>query len=235
MPQKLWARLIKGPELRFISHLDLLRTVEKALRRAQIPIALTQGYNPHPKLAFAAALPVGMSSSGEYVEFTLKERWEPERFRAALNAQLPEGLKIAEVKEVLYKVPSLMALVNLAGYEVLVQYPPKVSPEEFAAVWENFLAQEAVVIERLTKKGTRTFDILPLIYSYQVQQAAAATARIILQLRMGPRGSVRPEEVLQAFWRYSGWEGRISTIHRQGLYIVEDGQVYLPLKWVFKK
>ncbi|MGI6576055.1 MAG: TIGR03936 family radical SAM-associated protein [bacterium] len=231
MPQKLWARLIKEADIRFISHLDLLGTVEKALRRARIPIALSQGYNPHPKIAFAAALPVGVTSSGEYIEFLLQEPLLPNSFCQELNKQLPDGLAIIEAKEVNRKLPALMAVVNLAVYQVAFIYDNKTQVGKLTAAWQDFFAQAQIIVQRKTKKGVRTFDLMPLLWQQQLVETAAGVAQINLRLKLNPEGSVRPEEVIQVFKDATGWEGKISSIHRQGLYILEEGKIYSPLAW----
>ena len=136
--QKLWAKLIKGPEVRFISHLDLLRAVERALRRAGVPMEFSKGYNPRPKISFASALPVGMTSCGEYGEFILKNPWQPEEFKGQLNKQLPDGLKIIAIKEVAHKSPALMAVVNLARYKITFLLPPEVGLVDFSVTWKAF-------------------------------------------------------------------------------------------------
>lgn len=229
MLQKLWARLIKGPEVRFISHLDLVGTVEKALRRARVPMAYSQGFNPQPKIAFAAALPVGMTSSGEYVEFTLRETWPLDHFREQVNGQLPPGLKLEEVKEVPGKYPALMAVVNLARYQVGLELPAGVAWEHFSLAWEGFLDREEVTITRQTRKGVRRFNLIPHVRAYQIHGDGPAPITVTVDLKLGPRGSVRPAELIEAFWANTGWAGRVVFLHREGLYIVRDDGIYSPL------
>ncbi|HHY36310.1 MAG TPA: DUF2344 domain-containing protein [Firmicutes bacterium] len=229
MTQKLWARLIKGPEVRFISHLDLVGTVEKALRRARVPLAFSQGFNPQPRIAFAAALPVGMTSSGEYVEFTLREPWPPEFFLKQVNGQLPPGLALAAVREVPEKYPALMAVVNLARYQIGLELPAGRGSEDFSRAWEGFLQQEEVTVSRQTRKGLRRFNLIPYIYHYRLQEDSSDSIAITLELRLTPQGSVRPGEVMEAFRAYTGWEGRVFFLHREGLYIVRDDGIHSPL------
>ncbi|HHW91942.1 MAG TPA: DUF2344 domain-containing protein [Firmicutes bacterium] len=234
MPQKLWARLIKGPEVRFISHLDLLGTVEKALRRAQVPIAFSQGYNPQPKIAFAAALPVGMTSSGEYAEFILGEPWPLEYFREQVNRQLLPGLELEAVREVPGGYPALMAIVDLARYQMGLKLPAGIKKEHFSLAWEGFLSREEVKITRQTRKGVRNFNLIPYVYGYQIHCDSTDLITVTIDLKLGPRGSVRPGEVVETFWTVSGWEGRVVFLHREGLYIVRDDGIYSPLTIEFQ-
>jgi len=230
IPQKLWAKLIKGPEVRFISHLDLLRAVERALRRAGVPMVFSKGYNPRPKISFASALPVGMTSGGEYAEFILKHSWPPKEFQARLNEQLPIGLEIVAIKEVAYNFPALTAVVNLACYRINFFLPPGVKAVAFFATWEDFYKQEKIQVRRQTKKGIRVFDLLPHVYGRKARLGENDNVTLNIDLSFGPRGSLRPAELLQAFWDFAGWEGRMPAIQREGLFILRDDGIFSPLE-----
>ena len=233
MSQKLWAKLIKGPEVRFISHLDLLGAFEKALRRARLPVAMTQGYNPRPKIAFAAALPVGITSRGEYVEFVLRETREPLAVLGALNEELPRGLHIDAIKAVDLNTPALMAMVNLAVYRVCFVLPPFLDEDRFRQEWPAFLNQDRVIITRVVKKRTRTFDFLPFLKGQEVLEINQGRVVVELAITVGSKGSVRPGEIVAAFWEYCRGQGQLYAIEREGLYIVGDGgDLSTPLEWV---
>ncbi|NLJ33722.1 MAG: DUF2344 domain-containing protein [Firmicutes bacterium] len=231
--QKLWAQLIKGPEVRFISHLDLLRAMEKALRRAGLPLSFTRGYNPRPRISFASALPVGMTSCGEYVEFIPKNPHQPEEFKEQLNKQLPTGLKIVAIKEVAYAAPALMALINLARYKISFRLPPEIKARVFLATWRDFYQQEEVKVCRQTKKGMRTFNLISHVHDQRVYLEGDNTALAYIDLHLGSRGNIRPGELLQAFWDFAGYEGCQPVIQRKGLFILQDDCLLSPLKIEF--
>ena len=94
--QRLKIKYTKGEEIRFISHRDLMRLFQRAIRRAGIPIAYSQGFNPHMKISWGQALKVGQSSQGEYAELQLSEYIKPSQLRERLNQQLPQGIEILD-------------------------------------------------------------------------------------------------------------------------------------------
>ena len=118
--QRLRIRLSRGEEIKFISHLDIMRLWERALRRAQIPLAYSEGFNPHPRISLAAPLPVGVTSEAELMDvFTIK--WvSPHWFAAMINEQLPPGMEILEVYSIAPIMPSLQSMVRYAEYRVEV-------------------------------------------------------------------------------------------------------------------
>ncbi len=94
---KLEVRFCKKGDLRYISHLDIVKLFQRSVRRAQLPVALSQGYSPHYKISFSDALKLGVESEGEKAVFTLEEPVEPEEFKFKINEKLPEGIKVNEV------------------------------------------------------------------------------------------------------------------------------------------
>ena len=99
--QKLRLRYAKRGPLRFASHRDLARALERALRRARVPMAFSAGFSPHPKISYVGAAPTGAASEAEYVEIGLAERRDPEEVRAALDTSLPPGIDVLECVEAL--------------------------------------------------------------------------------------------------------------------------------------
>ncbi len=112
--QRLRLTFSRGEELKYISHLDLMRLWQRALRRAHIPLAYSQGFSPHPKLSLAAPLAIGVTSSGELMDIFLDHRVSPHFFINAVSKQLPPGIDISEVIEVGLGLPSLQSQVLYA-------------------------------------------------------------------------------------------------------------------------
>lgn len=96
---KLEALFCKKGILRYISHLDIVRLFQRALRRAGLPVALSQGFSPHYRISFGNALKLGVESEGEKAEFSLNEWIDPEEFKSRLNRKLPEGIKVVKCKK----------------------------------------------------------------------------------------------------------------------------------------
>jgi radical SAM-linked protein len=114
----------KEGDIKFISHLDLMRTFIRALRRAEMPVAYSQGFSPQPRLTFAAPLAVGLEARNEYLDLYLTEAWQNERILQALNGQLPLGIKVKGVHEVELNKDPLSSMVTAALYIALLSPHP---------------------------------------------------------------------------------------------------------------
>src|SRR5690242_8060900 len=149
--QKLRIRYAKRGRLRFASHRDLARAIERALRRAQVPMAFSAGFTPHPKISYVGAAPTGAASEAEYLEIGLAERRDPEQVRAAL----PDDVAVLECVEAAEGTGSLADRIDAAEWQV--ELPGVTLPDLRAAV-DAFLAQAEVVVPRRTKNGLRDVD-----------------------------------------------------------------------------
>lgn len=155
------ARLSKGAEVRFISHLDLQRTLQRALRRARVPMAYSQGFNPHPLLSFAAALSVGVTSDAEWIDVKLAEPVSTEAFASAVNGALPAGLHIEEARTADDSMASLTALTESADYAVLL----RTDDIDGVSGALDALLSGAIVVMKKTKSGVKPTDIRPTLIS----------------------------------------------------------------------
>lgn len=186
---KYWVKYEKTEPARFISHLDLLRALDRAIRRADIPIAYSQGFNPHPKLSFATPLSVGIISHGDYLELELTEELSPESIINRMNATLPQGIQFLESKMIEKRVPTLGALVEATSYKVEVF---NFNKDMLDSKITNLLGQKQILVERKSKKGMKTVDILPLIRSLKFEQDGTLT----MLLTTNSTGNAKPKEVL---------------------------------------
>src|SRR6266571_35827 len=125
--QRLRVGFNRGAQLRFITHLDLMRFWERALRRAEIDVAYSEGFSPHPQISLAAPLPVGVTSRAELMDVFLASQTTPDAFRDALAPQLPPGLGITSLEEVPLSLPSIQSQMRAAGYEVALPVTVDVS------------------------------------------------------------------------------------------------------------
>ncbi|NBE84557.1 TIGR03936 family radical SAM-associated protein [Micromonospora rubida] len=187
----------RGP-LRFTSHRDFARAFERALRRAGVPIAFSQGFSPHPKISYASAAPTGVASEAEYLEIGLREPVDPEQLRAALDAALSPGLDIMDA--VVASGGGLADRIEASHWRIEL---PEVEPAVLDRAVAAFTAAEEVQVERMTKQGRRTFDAraavisIDVVASPQTPSGAAAVPCAILELvvrQVTP--SVRPDDVL---------------------------------------
>lgn len=219
----------KGTGVRFVSHLDLLKAFERAIRRAGIPIAFSEGFNPHPKMSFASALAVGVTSDAEYMDMDLREDVEPAEIARRLAEVLPSGIEIKSIRLVPDISPPLMAVVSRARYEVRARFADPYTEDKLQECIKETLNRKELVVEKNTKKGPRLKDIRPGILSLTAQ-AAGDEAVFDMLLQTGNEGNTRPEEVIRGMHNAMGLpvEPDSVRIHRTGLYIENGGKLVLP-------
>ncbi len=196
--QRLRLTFSQGETVKYISHLDLMRLWERALRRARLPIAYTRGFHPQPRIQFAAPLAVGFSGQREVMALWLKERVEPAEFADRVRAQLPAGLELLDVQEVEMGLPSLPSQVRGAEYAVAVE--AEEPPEEMAARVAALLAAPEVKRQRRRKGRMREYDLRPLIEElrYEGQEEGRGWHRLWMRLRVESGATGRPDELLAA-------------------------------------
>ncbi len=189
---------IQGP-LRFLSHLETMRTFTRALRRAQLPVQYSQGFHPQPSLNFATALPVGIESYSEHAEVVLYARLEPSQFQSRLNAVLPAHLHLLEACEVPLRSRALMAEPLAAQYTVDVPAALlTTNGHPMSARVQAFLAREDIPMQRWHKKGPRQVNIRPGILSLAALPQAGDTIAFELFVREEADAKAKPLEVMQA-------------------------------------
>jgi len=172
--QRLRLRYAKRGRLRFTSHRDIARAFERALRRAQVPMAYSAGFSPHPKISWVGAAPTGVASEAEYVEISVAVRVDPERLRAELDASLPTGIDIVEVVE----APPQTSLPDRVSASVWELRLPGVGVDEARAAVATFLAADTVPVERLTKNGPRALDARAAVAAIRVSTAPGSLAGV---------------------------------------------------------
>ncbi|HUS58375.1 MAG TPA: TIGR03936 family radical SAM-associated protein [Planctomycetota bacterium] len=184
--QKVRLRFTKKGEVKFLSHHDLMRFFERAIRRAALPVKMSQGFNPRPKFSIAAALGVGVSAEQEILEIELEEQLAPDFVLRKLSQTLINGIAITSAEYTGGKP----ARISGASYEV--QLPLEFVLAEDAA--QTLLARELVEVERIAKnKKTRRVNIRPYIRNIH---AEGSTVR--MELAITDSGAARPEEVIAA-------------------------------------
>ncbi|MCR4405680.1 MAG: TIGR03936 family radical SAM-associated protein [Anaerolineae bacterium] len=182
--------------IKYISHLDLARAWERALRRAGVPLAYSQGFNPRPKMAFAAALPVGYTSSAEVVDVFLEKSLSPLDLAHRLASVLPSGLRVISIEEVEPGLPALQSQVRAVEYRVSVMWEGERADLEARVA--ALLAATTLPRERVHKGRRRAYDLRPLVEALRVEAEGADGYRLWMRLGYGSEGTARPEEVLDA-------------------------------------
>ncbi len=203
--QKLRLRYAKRGPLRFTSHRDVARAFERALRRAKVPMAYSQGFNPHPKVSWIGAAPTGVASEAEYVEIQLVETVEPAELVRMLDVAMPPGLDLLEAVSVMIGSDggSLADRMEASRWRLEL---PGVSSDTLRTALDRLLAADVVEVERLTKHGMRTLDARSAVVSGWVEDDPDGSASeppaqpcgilIVVVRQLTP--AVRPDDVLSA-------------------------------------
>jgi radical SAM-linked protein len=209
--QRLRVRFCRGRELKFISHLDIMRLWQRALNRAGIPLAYSEGFNPRPRMSLAAPLALGVTSEAELMDIVLSEWASPHSFTAAVGRQLPPGIEIRQVYNVAPTMPSLQSQVRYAEY--VVELETEKDREEIEAAIASLLARESLPWQHQRDTGPRRYDLRALIDDLWIIEVGAGRAAIGMRLRSDSSGSGRPEQVAAAL----GFDKYPDTIHRTRL------------------
>jgi len=195
----------KGESVRWLGHLDILRTFERAIRRAGLPIAFSQGFNPRERLAFASALSTGVTGAEERATLELMEPLETDQIVAQLNAALPPGLRITHCEPL--TAEEARATLNRwdrAEYTVVCTCPAQTRFEAAVAAVEALLACPRIPIVREREGKTKTLDIRPYLYRLAVEVGSLSEGRVTLRLCVGQgeNGTAKPQEVVSALAEY---------------------------------
>jgi radical SAM-linked protein len=194
--QRLRIRFRRGEEIKFISHLDIMRLWQRALHRAQIPLAYTEGFSPHPRLSLAAPLAVGITSQAELMDVFCSQWVSPHFFTNAVSQQLPAGIEILQVYSVAPTMPSLQSQLSQAEYEVETETEQDQTGVEAALA--SLLATEQLPWHHERDTGTRNYDLRALIDDLWLIDWRQGYSQIGMRLRCDSGGSGRPEQVAAA-------------------------------------
>ena len=201
--QRLRLRFAKKVQTKYISHLDLSLAWERALRRARMPLAYSQGFNPRPKMQFASGLPLGTTGSAEILDIIVKEPVDPKEALERIIPALPVGIGLSSVEEVLLKGPTLQQLLHQAEYHVTVE--TDMPAAELTTRIENLLASEAIMQTRKRKKQDEQFDLRPLLHQLRLESMENGDALLFMCVTAGQHGNLRPEAVLKALGLEENW------------------------------
>jgi radical SAM-linked protein len=200
--QHLRVRYAKRGRMRFASHRDIARAVERGVRKAGLPIAYSAGFTPHPKISYAGAAATGVASEAEYLELTFTSPCRPEDVRARLDAALPDGIDVVDVTERGSEPP---ARLEASQWQVTLPGVPRAIAEEAMG---EFLGASSVEVERLTKNGPRRMDARAAVVSMELDrradEAGPGECEILRMVVRHVTPAVRPDDILAALNSVAG-------------------------------
>lgn len=223
----------KGKPVKFISHLDLIKAFDRAIRRAKLPIAYTKGFNPRPKMTFCPALKVGITSTGEYLDLELTEPISESKIKSMLNNVLPEGLYIEEAKQ-LCKDNVKLSHLNVAVYKITI-IAKEISKAKIKGSISKILKAEKIIrikpsYGRKKRKKPKKVNIAKLIYDIKLLDWKQPFAELFLELSVGQKGSLSPKTVITELENMLRKDIDIVQINREDLYFKNDNVKLLPLQ-----
>lgn len=210
---RLRIKFSRGEELKYISHLDLIRLWERALRRARIPLAYSEGFSPHPRLSIAAPLALGITSEAELMDIFLERRLPPYLLLKAVPPQLPAGVALMELQPIAEAAPSLQSQVRYAEYRLEVATDK--NEKAVQQTLDEFLTRESVPWQHARDTGLRQYDLRRLVDDLWLLSCQGGRCSLGLKLRLDSQGAGRPEQVASAL----GFPSRPVSIHRTRLFL----------------
>ncbi|HXV94896.1 MAG TPA: TIGR03936 family radical SAM-associated protein [Pseudonocardia sp.] len=185
--QRIRVRFAKRGRLRFLSHRDVARSMERAVRRAGVPVAHSHGFSPHPRLSWVGAAPTGSASEAEYLEIGLTRPVDPDELVRALDAALPDGLDVLDAQ--VAEGASLADRIDAGEWRLEL---PGVSPEVARAAVDALLATDTLEVERVTPSGRRRIDVRAALVRAEVEAGPGAGPDTWAADHAGDRSSVTP-------------------------------------------
>ena len=219
----------KGEALRHIGHLDLMRTMQRALRRSGLPIKYSNGFNPHIRLSFAAPLSVGVIGLNELMEVPLEDGVTEAQFQQEMNAVLPSCLRICSCHCVSDEFPALMSLV--AGADYRITFPKTEEADKAAACFADFMALDSYVAQRRTKSGENPCDIRPFVQSGSIREDEAGYV-IELRTLATQAGMLKPALWLDSLREFSKCGAFPHLIYRTHIRALNTQKTLVPMEEV---
>lgn len=215
--QRLRITFARGEGAKYLSHLELMRVWERALRRAGWRVAHSHGFNPHPRMSFAAPLPVGVAAEADLLDVHLEQSRPVGEALQELARQMPEGMQVRRVEEIPETAPVMQRLMAAAEYRALC--PVSTSGEELLRGVERMLSAGNLPRRRTRDGKSLSYDLRPMIRALKVDPTVEGRPVLWMELRSDAQGAGRPDEVL----RELGLDPADCSITRVRLLLAEDG------------
>lgn len=214
----------------FISHLDLVRTFQRAMKRAKLPMVYSGGFNPHPEMSFAQALGLGISSIGEYMDVTINDDLDLEEIKNRLNEKLPEGLGLINIRQLNEKAKPAMSIVSHGQYNIKMIFNEK-TPTEIKNEFYNFISQPNIYAKKMQFKKNKVtmVDIKSLIREIHAgTNNMEENFAINCILLCGSAANLKPELLIKAFEEYINIKIKRYEVERTELYAEKEKKL-IPL------
>ncbi|MCD8218629.1 MAG: TIGR03936 family radical SAM-associated protein [Clostridiales bacterium] len=226
----------KNGAMRFIDHLDIMRFFQKAIRRAGIDVAYSEGFSPHQIMSFAAPLGVGVTSDGEYLDIEVNSTKSSSKSMEALNGAMVEGMEVTSYVALRQNAKKAMTAVAAADYIVYFKKREDFSQDELPRmIREYYESRDSIEITKKSKKSEREIDIKPLIYRFEaftdssdfILSDLGSRRGFFLRLCTGSTDNIKPDLVLQDFYAYFGkeYDPFNMQIHRLEVYEKIGGEL----------
>ena len=236
MEQLVRIKYCKDGPIKYISHLNLAQVFTRTLRRADIPVVISNGFNPRFRISFGPPLPLGISSTSEYLDIKLKEDIKVEELTERLNLVLPQGLKILQAKIIPSSADSLVKVIDKASYVITLKIKERLLDstaknqeaelrglkQEIEENNKRFLNLNEINLEKQTKNGSKTVDIRPSILDIRVQNFKSPILKLTLEIKIGQQGNLNPRYVAKAWISNFANNFDIIQICRDGLYTKDE-------------
>ena len=221
---KVRVRFEKKGVLKYVGHLDMMRYFQKAISRANLPIAYSEGFNPHQIMSFGNPLGLGMTSSAEYMDIELLEEVPSLYGINRLNKQMVSGIKILSFRYLPDKAKNAMSATLASSYKIELNDKIEEAIGDMSDISQRideFMSQKECIITKKTKKSTRELDILPLIYEFQYRDKY-----FYIKCSSSSGDNIKPEVIMNEFFKYLGYEFELDrvnlNIERLDIYTLED-------------
>lgn len=222
---RLFLSVSKGKELRFLGHLDFLRAMERAVTRAGLPAAYSEGFNPHMRLSFDSALGVGIAADPVYMDLRLEEAMSLPELQNRLQEQLPRGIQIHQIKEIPLQSPKLTTFFNEDAYEMEGPVSASADPAKAEEAISYFNSLPSFSYTRVTPKKTRVMDVKPMIIEPLDLKLVKNRAYLKFSLVRSNLGTVQPKDIWKILSESFGlpWKPDEFICSRTGAYFRKDG------------
>lgn len=214
----------KKPEIRFTSHLDLVRIFERAFRRSQLPVVFSQGFTPRPRISFGLPLTMGFISEAEYLDIQLVGAAPAaNEFWAKLSQCLPRGLEITQIKSFDYKPKSIMSILNRIDYQI--QLLQTINLQEKTS---KFRFAKKITIKRKKNNTTQSIDIKPFVE--EILPVGKETNSVYIMTHLIEGKTARMEEILKEILGFTPYQSATSLIKRTEAYIQQGKRLLTPME-----
>lgn len=211
----------KGLPQREISHLDVQRTLQRALRRSHMPLMYSNGFNPHPLISFASALATGTTGDAEWFEVRMEGEITPEAFMNGMNCALPDGMFVSDARIAAEDMPTLSSMTRAALLRVWIDPDQTLTKARVEAAVADMLSGE-IIVQKRTKGGIKPVDIRPLIIEVTVEEVMEGSIRLLILGKQQADGGLRAELFVRALLDRLDANGDC-RVHRIAVYFDSDG------------